>query len=155
MRPPLPAAPRGHSLLGPAGEEADGTPQRSGLGPVNPKSAGSGKIATSFGIFIFSLNEKRKFQLWNPENSTGTEQNLPQPRAQRRSGATVQCRLCPWHPAPHTALLSSQNPQWQLCDAGTAAAALPKKGCGLCSVWPGMPIGKEFWKLLSPFPFYR
>lgn len=27
--------------------------KRAGLGPVNPKSAGSGKIAMSFGIFIF------------------------------------------------------------------------------------------------------
>lgn len=65
------------------------------------------------------------------------------------------CQLHPWRFAPHTALLSSQNSQWQLCDAVTAAAALPKKGCGLCSEWPGMPIGERILEITQSIPILQ
>ena len=78
------------------------------------------------------------------ESSTGTEQKLAGPWAQRRPGAswaTVQCQLHPWHQAPHIASSASksQSPQWQPLETLAAAAALPKERCGADSQGSGGP----------------
>lgn len=73
------------------------------------------------------------------ESSTGTEQKLPGPGS-REGLEPLQCQLHPWHSAPHTAPLSSREPepmaQWQPLAATAAAVVVPKEEWGVGSEGP-------------------